>query len=258
MVDGVIILTSTEEGLERQRYLEVYKLRNTAHLKGRHNMVIGAGGISVFPRYAERSAAGCAPAALEVATRLRSGIPGLDELLGGGLLKRSVTLVSGSAGVGKSTFGLQFVLEGARKRRAGPLRHARGGPGAAPRQRRCARAAAAGGGRQGARRDPVRLPGAHPGGPVPDRPGGPAQGAEGVPGRARRRDADADGADAARRVPPRALRSWWSASRPSASRACSRSRPASLSSTERVTDQGLSAIADNLLMLRYAGGARCG
>lgn len=51
VVDGIILLSSREEGLERQRYLEVYKLRNTAHLKGRHNMVIGADGITVFPRY---------------------------------------------------------------------------------------------------------------------------------------------------------------------------------------------------------------
>ncbi|HMJ12461.1 MAG TPA: ATPase domain-containing protein, partial [Polyangiaceae bacterium] len=43
VVDGVILLSAPQEGLERQRYLEVYKLRNTAHLKGRHNMLIGAG-----------------------------------------------------------------------------------------------------------------------------------------------------------------------------------------------------------------------
>lgn len=51
VVDGVVILTATEEGLERQRYLEVYKLRNTAHLKGRHTMTIEKGGINIFPRY---------------------------------------------------------------------------------------------------------------------------------------------------------------------------------------------------------------
>jgi circadian clock protein KaiC len=112
VVDGVIIVSSSEEGLERQRYLEVYKLRNTPHLKGRHNMVIGRGGISVFPRYGVNLEPGGPPPALDVA-RLGSGIPGLDELLGGGPLKRSVTLLSGSAGIGKSTFGLQFLLEGA-------------------------------------------------------------------------------------------------------------------------------------------------
>lgn len=119
VVDGVIILSSTEEGLERQRYIEVYKLRNTAHLKGRHNMVIGPGGISIFPRYADDLRLDAPPPALEVATRLSSGIPGLDALLGGGFLKRSVTLISGSAGVGKSVFGLQFLLEGAGRREPG-------------------------------------------------------------------------------------------------------------------------------------------
>ena len=119
VVDGVIILSSTEEGLERWRYLEVYKLRNTAHLKGRHNMVIGQGGVSVFPRYGQDPQPEPPPPALEVSARVSSGIPGLDELLGSGLLKRSVTLVSGSTGVGKSTFGVQFLLEGAKQRQPG-------------------------------------------------------------------------------------------------------------------------------------------
>jgi circadian clock protein KaiC len=118
VVDGVIILSSSEEGQERQRYIEVYKLRNTAHLKGRHNMVIGVGGTSIFPRYDEDPEEK-APPALVVSTRLRSGVPGLDELLHGGLLKRSVTLISGSTGVGKSTLGVQFLLEGGRKREPG-------------------------------------------------------------------------------------------------------------------------------------------
>lgn len=50
VMDGAILLSATEQGLERQRYLEVYKLRNTAHVMGRHEMTIGAGGITVFPR----------------------------------------------------------------------------------------------------------------------------------------------------------------------------------------------------------------
>ncbi|MEO8183818.1 MAG: ATPase domain-containing protein [Deltaproteobacteria bacterium] len=118
VVDGVIILTSLEEGEERQRYVEVYKLRNTAHLKGRHNMLIEAGGVAIFPRYGDAQPEG-APPALVVASRLSSGVPGLDELLGGGFLKRSVTLVSGSAGIGKTLFGLQFILDGARRRERG-------------------------------------------------------------------------------------------------------------------------------------------
>lgn len=47
MVDGIIILTANDEGLRRNRYLEVYKLRNTAHWNGRYSMVIAKGGIKL-------------------------------------------------------------------------------------------------------------------------------------------------------------------------------------------------------------------
>lgn len=113
VVDGVIILTSTAEGLERQRYIEIYKLRNTAHLKGRHSMQIDTGGIQVFPRYREQEDRNMAPPPAKVAQRLSSGIAGLDKLLGAGLLARSMTLVSGSSGIGKTLVGMQFLLEGA-------------------------------------------------------------------------------------------------------------------------------------------------
>jgi circadian clock protein KaiC len=47
VVDGVILLTSTESGLTRERFLEVYKLRNTAHFNGRHKMLIEFGGVKI-------------------------------------------------------------------------------------------------------------------------------------------------------------------------------------------------------------------
>lgn len=47
VVDGVLLLTTIENGLSRERFLEVYKLRNTAHLGGRSRMVIEHGGIKL-------------------------------------------------------------------------------------------------------------------------------------------------------------------------------------------------------------------
>jgi KaiC/GvpD/RAD55 family RecA-like ATPase len=105
VVDGVILLTSSEEAFERQRYIEIYKLRNTAHSKGRHNLVIGAGGMTIFPRYSDEFAAKATPSPPKTSLRLPTGVPGLDDLLGGGLLERSVTLVSGSAGIGRPRWG---------------------------------------------------------------------------------------------------------------------------------------------------------
>jgi circadian clock protein KaiC len=49
------------------------------------------------------------------ATRVTTGVRGLDEILGGGLPGRRVHLVQGSPGAGKTTLALQFLLEGARR-----------------------------------------------------------------------------------------------------------------------------------------------
>jgi circadian clock protein KaiC len=43
-----------------------------------------------------------------------TGIPGLDQITGGGLPRGRVTLVAGSAGAGKTLLGLEFLVAGAR------------------------------------------------------------------------------------------------------------------------------------------------
>ena len=48
--------------------------------------------------------------------RVPSGIPGLDEVIGGGLPKGSLTMLSGKCGTGKTTFGMQFVYFGAKEK----------------------------------------------------------------------------------------------------------------------------------------------
>lgn len=45
-------------------------------------------------------------------SRLSTGVPGLDELLGGGLLPGTLTVVVGSTGIGKTQLGLQFAQAG--------------------------------------------------------------------------------------------------------------------------------------------------
>lgn len=47
--------------------------------------------------------------------RLRTGIAGLDELLGGGLLPGTLTVVLGATGIGKTQLGLQFAQAGRRQ-----------------------------------------------------------------------------------------------------------------------------------------------
>ncbi|MCI4334864.1 MAG: hypothetical protein L3K04_04490 [Thermoplasmata archaeon] len=47
--------------------------------------------------------------------RVSTGIPGLDRMLGGGLIARRPYLVTGGTGSGKSLLGLTFLLEGIRR-----------------------------------------------------------------------------------------------------------------------------------------------
>lgn len=46
------------------------------------------------------------------ATRLSTGVAGLDEHLGGGLIPGTLTVVVGASGIGKTQFGLQFAHAG--------------------------------------------------------------------------------------------------------------------------------------------------
>ncbi len=47
--------------------------------------------------------------------RLSTGIPALDELLGGGLLPGTLCVVTGATGIGKTQLGLQFLEAGLRQ-----------------------------------------------------------------------------------------------------------------------------------------------
>lgn len=48
-------------------------------------------------------------------TRLQTGIPKLDALLGGGLLPGTMTVIVGATGIGKTQLGLQFLQQGVRQ-----------------------------------------------------------------------------------------------------------------------------------------------
>ena len=47
--------------------------------------------------------------------RVKTGIPGMDELLGGGIPKTQLALITGTSGTGKTTFCCHFMHEGIKR-----------------------------------------------------------------------------------------------------------------------------------------------
>jgi circadian clock protein KaiC len=101
--DCVIVLDHRVTAQSSTRRLRVLKYRGTLHGTNEYPFLIGATGISVMP---------ITSLGLEHSVsmdRVSSGVPALDEMLGGtGLYRGSSVLVSGTAGTGKSTVVAQF------------------------------------------------------------------------------------------------------------------------------------------------------
>jgi circadian clock protein KaiC len=105
------------------RSIEIIKSRSHPCELGAHRMRIVAGkGIEISPRIQSvRDRARATAAGYDPHTRVATGVPGLDELVNGGLFLASATLLCGPAGTGKSLAGLQFLAEGARRGEPGML-----------------------------------------------------------------------------------------------------------------------------------------
>lgn len=103
---GVIALDQRVEtfGPDRRR-VRIVKLRGVKYRGGYHDFALDRGGLYVFPRLvaAEHHAN------FDV-TPQSTGVPGLDDLLGGGLVPGTNILFAGPSGVGKTTTAVRTVL----------------------------------------------------------------------------------------------------------------------------------------------------
>jgi circadian clock protein KaiC len=111
IVHGVIHLQQLqpEFGNERRK-LTVSKLRGVQFVGGHHDYTIRRGGIRVFPRIVVTEHIKAVPR-----EKLSSGLPALDNMMGGGLDHGTSNLFLGPAGTGKSTLALQYALAAAER-----------------------------------------------------------------------------------------------------------------------------------------------
>ena len=114
-------------GVRQLRSIEAVKVRGGAPLPGLHSLSLSGEGVAIYPRLEARVAAparqgdaGMAGSGPEMDRApggtdepLASfGMPGLDAVLDGGLVRGTLTLVAGSLGTGKTTLVLAFALAG--------------------------------------------------------------------------------------------------------------------------------------------------
>ncbi|MFN2572374.1 MAG: ATPase domain-containing protein [Gemmatimonadales bacterium] len=116
IADTVIRLKMEDVQRAAVRSIEVIKSRGQPYQMGQHTFrIVDGRGIEVYRRVqAPRTERREHASAFDPTTRITTGVPGMDELMNGGYLVGSTTVVAGISGVGKSVMGLQFMAEGAR------------------------------------------------------------------------------------------------------------------------------------------------
>ena len=116
VADNVVLLRNTRDGKGRRRTVEVLKMRGGTHHKGEYAFTVLPGeGLVVLPVATSAMSAG------RTRERVPSGIPDLDGLLRGGLMRDSITLVAGPTGTGKTLLALEFLAGAAERGERGLL-----------------------------------------------------------------------------------------------------------------------------------------
>ena len=117
VADGIIWLSQAIDRNSVVRKLQVVKERGRAPMPGLHTFKISNDGLQIYPRIPEQTA----KRARSRGGRHSTGIAGLDEMMGGGVVSGDAVLLTGPAGSGKSTVATQFIASGLAKGETGVM-----------------------------------------------------------------------------------------------------------------------------------------
>lgn len=120
VADGIVELLRHSAGVKDERFFRVRKLRGSGYREGMHSLEVSKNGVEVFRRLVSPQD----PPEYNVKReRIKTGIHGLDAMLDGGVWRGSTTLLAGPTGAGKTTIGLQFILDGVERGEPGLYLH---------------------------------------------------------------------------------------------------------------------------------------
>lgn len=110
VADGLFWLSQNVERNSVVRKLQIMKLRGQASVSGLHTLRITDDGVQAFSR-----TMGLTSSKKDGSTkRLSTGVPALDEMMGGGIPEGDSLLIAGSSGTGKSLLATEFIAAGLR------------------------------------------------------------------------------------------------------------------------------------------------
>jgi circadian clock protein KaiC len=121
VADGILWMSQNLHRNSMVRKMQVVKMRGQAQVPGLHTFRISEAGIRVFPRAIVQPVDTLGIKKLTEARRVSMGIPGLDDMLGGGLPAGYSMLVVGPSGSGKTILVTEFLAEGARQGEPGVI-----------------------------------------------------------------------------------------------------------------------------------------
>ncbi len=114
VADGILWLNQSVQGNAMTRKIQVVKIRGQKQRPGLHALRIGSEGIEIFPRILPGlEPVGAEPPVRQPAPRLSSGVPVLDDMLGGGIPAGYSVMLVGPTGSGKTMLATEFLAAGA-------------------------------------------------------------------------------------------------------------------------------------------------
>jgi circadian clock protein KaiC len=113
VADGILWMSQLVHRDAMVRKIQVVKMRGQAQSLGVHTFRIGDDGVEIFPRAVLK--AGISET-LQISgdKRMSTGVPTLDQMMGGGLPVGYSLLLVGPSGSGKTVLATQFLAEGVR------------------------------------------------------------------------------------------------------------------------------------------------
>ena len=112
IADVVLQLMKLSTNVREQRFLRVEKLRGSKSIPGMHAFSINGDGVEIYPRLLTPEVSPTYSPRLE---RVETGIANLDGMIAEGFWRGSTTLVAGPTGSGKTIISLHFITQGALK-----------------------------------------------------------------------------------------------------------------------------------------------